>query len=341
MRIAGGRRPTRRMVATAATAGAGAAAAAWFAQHRAVGRAVARAQRDAVDEGLSLPDDLVHHHVTVDDGATIHVVERGRGPVLLLLHGIMLSSDLWVHQFTDVAARHRVVAVDLRGHGGSSQWAHQGGPAIVRMADDVRAVAEALDLRDALLVGHSMGGMVALQLLQAMPDAERRDRFRGAVLTSTSATPATASPGSARVVKLTAPMTARAALIAERTAGSRLPVEDLRWWFTRLAFGPEPVPAQVRFVEEMHRGAPPGTLSHLVPSLALLDLSAGLADLDVPALVVVGSHDHLTPPVHARRLVGALPRAELVELPRCGHMPMLERRHEFSRLLEEFCAKLA
>jgi pimeloyl-ACP methyl ester carboxylesterase len=56
--------------------------------------------------------------------------------------------------------------------------------------------------------------------------------------------------------------------------------------------------------------------------------------------VVVGSHDRLTPPRHAVRTAGALAHSELVELPRCGHMPMVERRREFARLLEEFAAKL-
>jgi pimeloyl-ACP methyl ester carboxylesterase len=62
--------------------------------------------------------------------------------------------------------------------------------------------------------------------------------------------------------------------------------------------------------------------------------------MDLPALVLVGSHDHLTPPRHAWRTAAAQPRAELVELPRCGHMPMLERRREFGRLVDEFSAKV-
>ncbi|HLX87487.1 MAG TPA: alpha/beta hydrolase [Acidimicrobiales bacterium] len=361
-----GRSTNKRWIAAAATAGAGVAAlAAWVAQHRAVGRAAQEAQRTTEDEGLSLPGDLLHHDIVTDDGGSIRVVERGQGPTLLLLHGIMLSSELWVHQLTDLASRHRVVAVDLRGHGRSvpgragfrahgerrdpdtlgeaapMALAGEGAPALARLADDVRTVIDALDLRDCLLVGHSMGGMVALQLLHQMSEAERRLRFRGAALVSTSAAPAITAPGWSRLVKLTAPMSSRAVLLAERAGASRLPVEDLRWWLTRLGFGPEPVAAQVRFVERLHQSTPRGTLAQLVPSLALFDLSAGLHDIDLPVLVVVGSRDRLTGPGHARRLAASLARAELVELARCGHMPMLERRHEFSRLLEEFCAKVA
>ena len=366
MSTTGRRRMTRGWVAAAAGAAGGAAAlAAWAAQHRAVGRAAAHAQRTATDEGLELPDDLVRHDIATEDGGLIHVVERGQGPVLLLLHGVMLSSELWVHQLSDLAPRHRVVAVDLRGHArsiaghdgfrapGESRdpdtlaeaapmaLSGQGAPAMVRMARDIRTVVEALDLRDCLLVGHSMGGMVSMQLLHGLPAVERHHRFAGVVLVSTSAAPALGAPGWSRLVRLTAPASSRALLVAERAGASRLPVDDLRWWATRLAFGADAVPAQVRFVERLHRAMPLGTLSQLVPSLALFDLSAGLGDIDLPTLVVVGSRDRLTSPAHARRLADALPRAELVELPRCGHMPMLERRHEFSRLLEEFSAKIA
>lgn len=91
----------------------------------------------------------------------------------------------------------------------------------------------------------------------------------------------------------------------------------------------------------MHRGTPSRTLAALIPSLATFDLSSRLGTLDVPVLVVVGSHDKLTAPRLARRMAGALPESQLVELPRCGHMPMLERRHEFSRLVDEFTAKIS
>ncbi len=91
----------------------------------------------------------------------------------------------------------------------------------------------------------------------------------------------------------------------------------------------------------MHRGTPSRTLADLIPSLAVFDLSPRLGSLDLPVLVVVGSHDKLTAPRLARRMAAALPEAALVELPRCGHMPMLERRHEFSRLVDEFTAKIS
>jgi pimeloyl-ACP methyl ester carboxylesterase len=292
-----------------------------------------------VTEGLTLTDDLRHHFVDVEDGGRIHVVERGQGPPLVLLHGIMLSSALWVHQLRDLADHHRVIAVDLRGHGQSLPGST--GSGIEILADDVRTVLETLGVEHAIVVGHSMGGMVALQLATGLPPDERRRRIAGIVLTSTTAGPFVTLPGFTGVVRVTGPVTARALLVGERVGAKALPSRDLRWWLTRLGFGADAPAVQVRFVEAMHRGTPSRTLADLIGSLATFDLSSKLGALDVPVLVVVGSHDKLTAPRLARRLAAALPEASLVELPRCGHMPMLERRHEFSRLVDEFTAKIS
>jgi pimeloyl-ACP methyl ester carboxylesterase len=333
-----GRRSTRRRLLGGAVAlGVAAGAAGWTKQHGAVRRAREQARLGFEAEDLTMPGDVVRHDVPVGDGATIHVVERGSGPALLLLHGMMLSSDIWVHQFTDLAARHRVVAVDLRGHGrstaGNRPWT------IETMADDLRAVVDALDLRRCLLVGHSMGGMVALALAQDVADERRLERFCGVVVVSSSPGPLVRLPGWPSLSKATAPAWRRALLMVER-AGAAVPSDDVRWWMMRLGFGPEPVPAQVRFVEQLQEAMPMGSFARLAPMLGGVDLSPGLADVDLPVLVVVGSRDRLVGPRHARRTVDAVAQAQLVELPRCGHMPMLERRHEFSRLLDEFCAKV-
>ncbi|HXQ43839.1 MAG TPA: alpha/beta hydrolase [Acidimicrobiales bacterium] len=333
-----GRRRRGRVVALGAGAAAVAGAAGWALQHRAVSRSSVTA-REMTSEGLTLPDDLRHHFVDVDDGGRIHVVERGQGPPLVLLHGFMLTSAIWVHQLRDLADHHRIVAVDLRGHGQSLPGSSP--PGIGRLASDVRAVMETLGVENAVVVGHSMGGMVALRLADDLPLDERRRRVAGIVLVSTTAGPFATLPGWTGVVRVTGPVTARALLVGERWGAKALPSRDLRWWLTRLGFGADAPAVQVRFVEAMHRGTPSRTLADLIPSLATFDLSSRLGSLDLPVLVVVGSHDKLTAPRLARRMAGALPEAQLVELPRCGHMPMLERRHEFSRLVDEFTAKIS
>jgi non-heme chloroperoxidase len=346
-------------------AGAGAALAAGYAtQHRLVARTHSTPD-DMAAEGLTLPDDCIEHDIDTDDGGRIHVIERGQGPPLVLLHGYMLSSALWVHQLRDLAEHHRVIALDLRGHGrsvpGSAGFssvadaegpvaelradarmaaAQQGSPGVRRMAQDVRTVLGALEVEHALVVGHSMGGMVALQLAHDTPSDELHRLVVGLALVSTTAGPFTRLPGFGGVTRLAAPVSARAVSLADRI-GVRAPgSQDMRWWLTRLGFGADAPPPQVRFVEGLHLATPSSTVLDLLPSIALFDLSKWLGSLDLPVLVVVGSHDRLTPPRHALRTSAALAHSQLVELPRCGHMPMIERRHEFARLIEEFADKI-
>ena len=242
---------SRRNVARAMALGAGAAAAAgWTVQHRLAARAVADTD-DIAREGLTLPDDVVHHDIEVDDGGRIHVVERGRGPAIVFLHGIMLRSDLWAHALRDLAPHHRVIAVDLRGHGKSVPGragfsapgatgpvetlagvapmaaAGEGSPGIRRLASDVKAVLEALEVDHAVVVGHSMGGLVALQLVSDLGPSELHRRVAGLVLVSTFAGPFSSLPGVAGVARMASPLSARAVLVAERL-GTRPAVAGLR-----------------------------------------------------------------------------------------------------------------
>ena len=95
--------------------------------------------------------------ITVKDGTTIYYKDWGEGPVVTFSHGWPLSSDAWDGQMHFLAQNgFRVVAHDRRGHGRSSQaWS---GNDMNGYADDLAAVIEALDLKDATLVGHSTGG---------------------------------------------------------------------------------------------------------------------------------------------------------------------------------------
>jgi non-heme chloroperoxidase len=95
--------------------------------------------------------------ITTKDGAEIYYKDWGSGPVVTFSHGWPLNSDAWDGQMLFLVQHgHRCVAIDRRGHGRSSQpSAHND---MDGYADDLAAVIEALDLRDAVLIGHSTGG---------------------------------------------------------------------------------------------------------------------------------------------------------------------------------------
>src|SRR5262245_16275402 len=95
--------------------------------------------------------------ITVKDGTTIYYKDWGHGPAVTFSHGWPLSSDAWDGQMLFLANNgFRVIAHDRRGHGRSSQAS--AGNDMNGYADDLAAVIEALDLKEATLVGHSTGG---------------------------------------------------------------------------------------------------------------------------------------------------------------------------------------
>ena len=107
--------------------------------------------------------------IQANDGVTITYDVRGDGETaLVFLHGWCSNRTFWKEQFDEMAKQYRVVAIDLPGHGESGrnreEWS------IASFAEDVKTVVESLDLKQVILIGHSMGGLVALEAAPLMPD---------------------------------------------------------------------------------------------------------------------------------------------------------------------------
>jgi pimeloyl-ACP methyl ester carboxylesterase len=264
------------------------------------------------------------------------VVERGAGRPLVLLHGITLSALTWHYQVDDLADRFRVIVLDQRGHGQSGQGDDD--TTVERLAADLAAVLDTLDLHDAVLVGHSMGGMVTMQLLCQSSDVVDA-RVAGVVLVATAAggiAPAFAGA----VARTTTPVTRRGATWLARRQGSWMPANDLSWALTRLTLGKGAAPSHVELTRTMVAATPYDVVSDLTLSLLGFDVRDRLGGASVPALIIVGSHDVLTPVRQAKAIARALPHADLIVLPGCGHMVMLERRAELDEAIGDFADKL-
>lgn len=302
--------------------GAGTGAAAYVLQ-RAAGSRWRAGPEDFASSGLTLPPDARHHEVPMSDGGIIHAVERGEGPATVLLHGFTLSLETWVRQFHQLPGR--VVAMSQRGHGRSV--AGEQGYGFDRLGTDLLEVLAALDVNDAVLVGHSMGGMVA-QLLAVERPAELANRVRSLVFLDTS--PGPIVPG-----RLAGPATsgARRVLEAAVRRGRRPLPRSLSVWAVRDAFGASPRPIDVAFTMAMVDAVAPEALAGLVPHLLRFDVRDRLHRLSLPTAVVVGSRDRLIPARSSRAIVARVPWAELTVLPGCGHMAMLERPDEVCDLV--------
>ncbi len=284
---------------------------------------------------LEYPADVVHRFVDAADGGRIHVAERGDGPAVVLLHGAGLSAEVWAYQFRDLADRFRLVALDLRGHGESRPGSS--GMTIEAMADDLASVLTALDLRPALLVGHSMGGMTVLRFARRNPQV-LADRVSAVLLLSTAAG---VIPNVAlwnRIGSLAGRAALTAGDVVARTGRTGLPEGEIGRAFCRAGFGVAPSLAHVDAVLKMMRAGEPGLLARLVPELMAFDERAMFEQLSIPVTVVVGSRDRITPPALARQLASTLEGARLVVWPGGGHMLMYERREALDWLIERLAS---
>jgi pimeloyl-ACP methyl ester carboxylesterase len=294
------------------------------------------------DEDFSEPPGTIHRTLAAHDGGELHVVMRGEGRPFFLIHGVTNSVEVWNHQLADlVAAGYRVVAMDARGHGRSRAGTE--GHTIEAMGEDAYQVVRALDLRETVAVGHSMGGMILLQMLAAHPELVSDGSISSIALLSTSASPVLGCGVPAAAADLVTALVPLAGRRHSRATLSRvprgLPAGDLAMLYCRLAFGEHPSPTQVERLRAMTSAVPPEILSQLLATLLHLDLRETLARIKAPALIVVGTRDLLTPVWHARYLANRIPVAELQILPGCGHQIMFERRAQLAAILIDFAER--
>ncbi len=299
---------TRRFVIVS---GAGATAAAIVAAALAARAAVARLRGlpDRVppqDLLRAAPgEDLVVHRA---DGAQLRVRVAGQGPTVVLAHGLALTMEEWnLVSGLLLADGYRVVAFDARGHGRSTIGS-QGVSATV-MADDLAAVLQATEVTDAVLVGHSMGGFLALKAILDVPGVA--DRLAGLVLVASFAGDILdhAPQNRAQAPILGSHLLARVA--ANPTLGTL---------FAASYFGPRPSPAMLTAFQEMVLAGDHQPLLPLLEEFIARDLLDRLPAIQKPTLVVCGLADRTTPPWDSRRIAAAIPGAKTVWVAGAGHM---------------------
>ena len=311
----------RRALATGVTVAFGGAAA--YVAERTVARRWRAPAGAVVAAGRTMPADIRHHFLDVSDGGRIHVTERGDGPAVVFLHGITLGVATWAPELRALGGR--TIAIAWRGHGQSR--AGREGYSFERLGADVLEVLRALDVEDAVLVGHSMGGMVA-QLLAVEHPEELAHLVRRLVLVATSPGPLPISPLAAFVDLVSS------RLLAARERHGRGPLPGgLTIWAARAAFGRRPSAVDVELLRAMLDTMSPGPVAAFLPHLLTFDVRDRLEKVELPTTVVSGTRDALTPPRTARAIARRVPGASLTLLEGCGHMVMLER-------VEELCAAL-
>lgn len=286
------------------------------------------------------PDTAIDIEIPTSDGGVIRGVEAGAGPPLVLLHGITLRADVW-HRQWELTDEARVIAVDLRGHGLSDPGAD--GSSIEANAADLVTLLEVLELDGAVIAGHSMGGMVLGRFLadHYLADHSLARRVAGVGFISTAGrSPVGLANGLLQSMATPAQsLAARFPRLARRL--SAIPDNDLGQVMVRSTFGKRPDPRDVRETAAAFESLEIDRFLDAAPSILDHDVLDVLAECDLPASIIVGSRDPLTPVRESRRLVRAMPHADLTIVPDAGHQLMLERPEEVNEMLRGLLARAA
>jgi 3-oxoadipate enol-lactonase len=262
-------------------------------------------------------------HVDVDVGpCRLHVRDEGEGPPVLLVHSLTFDGDVWDHQAARLARRHRVLRVDLRGHG-RTRWPDPGPVTLDDLAGDLAHLLDALGIERTGCAGLSIGGMVALRLALAQP-------HRVAALALLSTTAGAEDPE-------------RRALYEQVNEASRGREPDratvdfvLSLMFSGAVRAARP-DVVARFGDKLM--APPdpeGTYFVTRGMFARGDLHAALAHVACPTLVMASAADAAIPARHADALAAAIPGARLLRFAGSGHMITVERATEVTDALDDF-----
>lgn len=254
------------------------------------------------------------------DGIRISYTDSGQGPrILLFIHGFPLCREAWAQQIPAFAPTHRVLAPDLRGLGESETT--EGATDMARYADDLAALLVALKIKQATLIGHSMGGYVALAFMERHPD-----RVGGLVLVGTRAGADSAEAAAKR----------RATAVKVRTEGPAFLVEDMTPKMLAANNRDHELAQQVRALMAPSKAA--GVASALEGMANRPDMTARLGQIQVPTLVITGAEDTLIPPSESELLAKHITGAELAILPSAGHLVAFEQAEAFNGRLRAWLA---
>jgi 2-succinyl-6-hydroxy-2,4-cyclohexadiene-1-carboxylate synthase len=274
---------------------------------------------------------IQHRQIDVGDGLSLHAAISGSGPPLTILHGFTGSAETWESLRLDFDRNHRVITVDLPGHGRSSSPRDPGRYSLRRFADDLGRVLDEIGIASTALLGYSMGGRAALHFA-----VSRGERVSSVILESTS--PGITEPrlreSRARADEELAVFIEREGITAFVDRWESLPLWESQWR----------MPASARFslreqrlknnqlgLANSLRGAGPA-----VEPLAEIDL----AQIKVPTLLMAGALDTKYVEI-ARNMANDIRNARTVIIPDAGHAIHIERPGAVSKVVQEFLSGLS
>jgi 3-oxoadipate enol-lactonase len=245
----------------------------------------------------------------------------GAGPTILMLHGIGGGNLAFAPQVeTFAGSGYRAVAWDMPGYGRSAPiepYTFKG------LAQSCIALIEGLQCGSVILLGHSMGGMVAQEVVARRPELVSR-----LILCGTS--PAFGKPDGDWQRRFVAERSAP--LDAGRT------MAELAEQLVPQMIGPGALPEGVKLATHCMAQVSPATYRRALEALVSFDRKANLPNIHVPTLLVAGEHDRNAPPAVMKKMADAIAGSSYIEMKGIGHLQNLEAPEDFDGLVLNFLA---
>jgi 3-oxoadipate enol-lactonase len=243
-------------------------------------------------------------------------------PVVTLSHSLAADLTMWDPQMTALTRKYRVLRYDTRGHGATD--APAGPYTLDQLAEDARALLQALGMARTHWIGLSMGGMIGQTLALSSPGL-----FQSLSLCDTSSRiPAEAKP--LWQERITTAQTQGMEPLVEPTIGR---------WFT--APFRETGMEVVDRIRTRIRTTSPNGYAGCCAAIAALDLTDRIAAIKAPTLIVVGEEDQGTPVAASQAIQAQIAGSQLEIIKSAAHLSNLEQPEEFTRIITSFLARVA
>lgn len=259
-------------------------------------------------------------------------IKAGSGPAVLLIHGIGDSADSWLDVIPGLAADHTVIAPDLLGHGQSDK--PRADYSIAGYANAMRDLLAVLDIERVTVVGHSLGGGVAMQFAYQFPERCERICLISTGGVAHEVTPLlrfASAPNADLVLPLigtpAARLLGRATFAALEALNTNLGLDAGH--LMRVFDALPDASARLAFVRTLRAAV--DWKGQVITMLDRCYLTQGM-----PTLLIWGARDAVIPVAHAHKAHGAMPESQLEVFPDVGHFPHKDEPERFLRLFRDF-----
>ncbi len=246
-----------------------------------------------------------------------------QAPVLIFIHGLALSKDMWQKQADSLKHEYRVIAYDVRGHGKSEVGKEEF--SIELFVDDLHRFMDILEIEKAVICGLSMGGYIALRFME-----KYAERSSALVLCDTQCIADTPEAKEKRMKAIDSIRQGGKTAFAQQNAKNIFSPESFT---TR--------PADVQAAVDMALQMEPEAICSTLLALAMRNETCTLLDeIKVPTLILVGNDDKLTPPERSQFMHSNIKNSTLCILNGAAHLSNIENPEAFNTSLQAFLKKV-